>query len=199
MILTLWALIATASAGDLPAPLSRLEATRLIGSCAIRRDRAHAIDVATAEPGTPAFQRAIDRIELALEACLNGHFPSMTIRVNDLRGVFAEAFLKESGGAALSRAQALAPVPAKRVALGKNPAANDAMLFHCAVAAEPKQAAMLVASAPESTQEAAAFGAMAPALQQCVPQEAEMRLKSFQIRLLVAAALFGLVAAGPGA
>lgn len=192
-------LVAAAPVAEPPESISRLEATRLIAGCVIARDRPQALLIASSEPSTPAFDKAARRLEPALVGCLTPVARSLTIRINDLRGVFAETFLKEANGAALERARALPALPAQRIIPGKSEAANDAALFRCTVAAEPLQSVLLVKATPASSEEVTAFRALAPALQQCVPQDAAMHLKPFQVRLLVAAALWGRLAAVPGA
>ncbi len=194
-----FSLAATAPLAEPPELVSRVDATRLIASCVIKRDRPQALLIAGGEPSARAFEKAARRIGPALAGCLTPQTRSLTIRVNDLRGVFAEMFLKEANGVALERARTLPAVAAQRIVPGKSEAANDAALFGCAVAAKPLEAALLVKATPASNEEATAFRALAPALQQCVPQDAAMHLKPFQVRLLVAAALWGRLAAAAGA
>lgn len=180
--------------------LSQVDATRLIAGCVLKRDRAIAIEIAANDPTAPAFAKAAKRIEPALVACLiKADRRSLMIRVNDLRGTLAESLLKEADGAAMARARQLPVEPPRRISLGKSQFANDAALFSCVVGADPQQAASLVEAIPESVEEGAAFRALVPALQSCVPEGAEMHLMPFQIRLLVAASLYGRLAAFPGA
>lgn len=179
--------------------MSRVDATRVIAACAVKRDRASAMAIAGTDPTTPEFKKAAQRIDATLTACLKVEATSLSIRLNDLRGVLAEGFLKEDGGSRLSLARGLTPATPQRVTFGKSEALNDAALFRCVVDASPVQAATLVTAEPESVEEVAAFREMAPALQSCVPETATVHLKPFQIRLLVATSLYGRLAVLPGA
>lgn len=179
--------------------MSRVDATRVIAVCVMKRDRTGAMAVAQTDPATPNFKKAAARINPALATCLKAQATSLTVRVNDMRGVLAEGFLREGEGASLVRARALSPTTPKRVTFGKSEALNDATLFRCVVDAAPAQAATMVLAQPGSVDEGAAFREMAPALQACVPENAEVHLKPFQIRLLVAASLYSRLVALPGA
>lgn len=186
---------ATAAPDEL---LSRVDATRLMAACVLKRDRKDAVAIASLMPATPAFDKAARRIEPALVTCLRPDMRSLSIRLNDLRGAFAETLLKEDNGAALARAGALPAVPPQRIGLSKSPAASDAALFACVAGAEPTQAVSLVQADPGSVEEGAAFRTLLPSLQRCAPEKAAMRLKPFQVRLLVAASLYGRLTASSG-
>ena len=175
--------------------LSRVDASRLIAACMIKRDRRHASLFVENEPHTPAFKKAWSELESAMAACIMPESQSLTLRINDLRGTLAEALLREAGGAALDRAGALSAEPPQRIGVGKSGIANDDRLFRCAIAASPIAAAALVKADPASPAEAAAFNDLGAALQQCVPENVEMKLQLFQIRWLVAAALYSRLAA----
>ncbi|OYY90016.1 MAG: hypothetical protein B7Y45_09885 [Sphingomonas sp. 28-66-16] len=179
--------------------MSRVDATRSIAACVLKRDRTDAIAIAGSEPATPRFDKAAGRIDAPLTACLDPDMRSLLIRINDLRGVFAETLLKEADGGALARARALPVIPPRRIELGKSQVANDAALFRCVAGADPQRAASLVEAAPGSVEEASAFRGLSPALQSCVPANAAMQLKAFQVRLLVAASLYGRLADLSGA
>ncbi len=194
-----FALLLMAGPVDAYDGMSRVDATRNIAPCVMKRDRAGAMAVAGIDPVTPEFKKAAERISSVLTVCLKAEATSLSIRLNDLRGVLAENFLKEDDGSRLARARALTPATPQRVTFGKSDALNDATLFRCVVGAAPTQAVTLVLAQPGSVEEGSAFQEMTPALQACVPEQAEVHLKPFQIRLLVAASLYSRLAALPGA
>ena len=194
----LWLMSADPTAESI-AQMSRVDAARMIAGCVMKRDRISAIKLAAAVPSTAQIDKAVRQIEPSLTACLKSELTSLTLRVIDLRGALAEALLNEANGSALARARTLPSIPAQRITLGKSEAVNDAILFRCVVGANPTDAVALVQAPAGSVDEGAAFRALMPALQACVSEKAEMHLKQFQIRLLVAAALYGRLAEQIGA
>lgn len=194
-----FALLLMAGPADAYDGMSSVDATRAIAACVVKRGRADAIAVAGTDPAAPEYKKIVHRIEGALTACLKAKATSLSIRVNDLRGVLAESFLKEDNGSHLARARGLTPVTPQRVTFGNSGALNDATLFRCVVDAAPAEAVALMLAQPASVEEGSAFRRMAPSLQGCVPEQAAVHLKPFQVRLLVAAALYGRLTALPGA
>lgn len=186
------------AAGSSPL-IPSVDATREMALCVLKKDRANAVAIAASEPATAAFDKAARRIEPALSNCLKPEMQSLTIRINDLRGVFAELLLKEGDNAALVRARTLPAVAPRRITLGKYTDVNDSALFRCVAEADPLQAATLVQAMPGSADEGAAFRGLSVALQGCVPANAAMHVKPYQVRLLIAASLYGRLAALPGA
>ena len=183
---------------ELTEPLSRVDATRLLAACVLKRDRPNAVVIASMDASTPEFNKAARGIRSAASVCLGHKMRSLTIRVNDLRGAFAESLLKETDGAALARALALPSLPPQRINPSKDEDMNDAALFRCVVGAAPAQAVALVEALPGSIEEGAAFRSLGSALQSCVPEKSAMHIKPFQVRLLVAASLFGRLAVPSG-
>ncbi|MBX9884027.1 MAG: hypothetical protein K2X68_03545 [Novosphingobium sp.] len=186
-------------AANAPDMIPQVDAAREIAACVLKKDRKDAVTIAASEPATPAFGKAARKIDPVLVNCLTPSIRTLNIRINDLRGAFAELLLTENGGAELARVRDLPALAPRRITLGKSEPANDAALFRCVSEAAPRQAGSLLEMQPGSAEERDAFGQLSTALQGCVPQDTAMHLKPFQIRLLIAAALYGRLAAPAGA
>ncbi|TPG12670.1 hypothetical protein EAH84_07765 [Sphingomonas oligophenolica] len=131
-------------------------------------------------------------IETALRGCMSARDRSITLRAFDLRGDLADELLTEADGAALRVARtrrAIAPTRLQRADGDQNEA-----VVGCAVAADPVDASALIESGAATPAEIAAFRQLVPAIQACVPTDYSLHLKPFEVRRLVAIALYRYVA-----
>ncbi|RZF64894.1 hypothetical protein EWE75_08500 [Sphingomonas populi] len=167
--------------------MSRLEASQGLGRCVARREPKVASAFVVAAGGSDADKAAGTKLISQLENCMKAVGGSATLRASDLKGVMAEALLKEQAGS-LDKVRMSTPVPAQRL-VGLDKDAKQ-RLFDCAVRAQPSDAAKMLDQKPESPEEAAQFRAIMPALQACMPAEGGLTFKPFEIRLLVAVATY---------
>jgi ABC-type amino acid transport substrate-binding protein len=165
---------------------SRLDVAQQVGRCTVRLapETASAFVLGTpGERGTRAL--AWTRLRPQAMNCIGARHSSVTMRDIDYVGAIAEALL-ERDGTVLARARALpAATPVRLTGQG-----DAEQLFGCAVAARPTDASAIVVAEPGSEQEAAAFRALVPALQACMPASGAIKFKPFQVRLLTATALY---------
>lgn len=173
--------------------VSKVDASIGISKCVLARRRAASIALAGGAFGSPAAAKARSAIKEAIGGCMGGA-RSLTLRAADLRGALAELLLEEDGGAALARVRAAAPIAPTRVVVAEGAHMGD-LVLDCVVRAQPEDAAAMIDAAPGSVEESEAFQKIGPSLKACVPNGGALKMKAFQVRLLVAAALYRRVGA----
>ena len=136
-------------------------------------------------------------LEQAMGGCMSARDESLTLTLLDLRGDLAEQLLIEDEMALLQQAATAPARPAQRLEARQGDQADA--IFQCAVAARPADAIAMIKARPETSEEAAAFDALAPLLQACVPIKYELHLKPHLVRRSVAVALYRVVANPAGA
>lgn len=175
-------------ASSRPIFVSHVDQARKVAQCIRGREPAAASSlILIGFKGLERPERS--RLLSAFARCVPANTLSMTVQPSDLSGIMAEGMLRDDDSAMLHRASGLRPVPATRVVI-RDPKMARETVINCVVAAQPKDAAMMLDGAPASVQEANAFRTLIPSFQACVPEKFELHMQPYEVRLLVASALY---------
>ena len=155
-----------------------------VARCALKQDR-KAAEAFAAAADEQASRRAFSKLVKALDPCIQGG--SATLSNVHMTGAIAGELLRENNGAMLDQLAAMPPRAPIRVAEGEG---SSREAVNCAVAGAPADAATLLRAPAESPAEIAAFRAMVPALQACVPATGGVTLKPSIVRVAIATAAY---------
>jgi hypothetical protein len=173
---------------------SALKSARATAACVVR-SRPREVEWLLAAKDRETFETSYRRIKYITEHCLGGTADADVSTVtlaygNDtMMGVLAEASLVRSP---------LSAVPAIPLASAPDftwlrPDRAGQVVLHlasCLAATQPERVAAVLATRPDSPQEAASFGALVPAIAPCLEKDVTLRAKRAPLRLYLALAYY---------
>ncbi len=184
--------VAFAAAADAPAPNRDYVPHSVVidhfGECMLKQDEKRARAIMETAPGSPEELRIMKSLAKRGGFCIKGMW-RLEMRESVVRGSVAGALLRrdEEG---LARLRQTTPVAATRVASLENDRAQMTALAECAVAAAPAEAVAVITSEQRSDGERVAIAALQPALADCAPDAATIRMDRHGLRSNLADALY---------
>lgn len=171
-----------------------LKSARATAACVVR-SRPRDVEWLLAAKDRQAFETSFRRIKYITEHCLGGtadaDVSTVTLSYGDdtMMSVLAEASLVRSP------VSALPPVPlasAPDLTWVRADRAGQVVLHlaSCLAATQPARVAAVLATRPDSPQEAAGFAALVPAIAPCLEKDVTLRAKRAPLRLYLALAYY---------
>ena len=178
------ALLAVQAERAEPLNIPEAEAVRTMhefAGCVVRERGGEARAVLDMDFRTAAYRRRLRNLATANNRCLGR--PVMSMSNLAFAGGLAEQLFLRSHAAIDAAALAAVPLEARD---------RTEMLTHCVVRRSPTEARAVLHAAPTSPEEAAALGALRPAIAACLDGADEAQFNRTGLRSLVALALYRL-------
>jgi hypothetical protein len=182
------------SAADREPTDSALKSARTMAGCVLKYRPAEVQGLLASE-NLQAFQSSFKRFKYVVEHCLGAAADadvstiSLSFGTDTMMGVLAEALLLRAPMPAL---QAVPLASAPNIGWVRDDRAGQVVLnlASCLAATQPASVAAVLATRPDSPQEAASFSALAPAIGPCLERNVTLHTKRAPLRVYMALAFY---------